>query len=203
MIRTPVYAVYSNVNMEVIMFKEAEQNGQVEHWNACLESVARSGDKAMFMLFYDHFAPRLNSWLLGSTRDPALAEELVQETMLSVWRKAGQYDSSKAAASTWLFRIARNIHIDYLRRAKVRDRSSAMMMADEAPLQDPDSADESRVRDAVRQLPVQQAQVVYKSYFEGKSHQQIADEMDLPLGSVKSSLRLAFQKLTKVLRPQP
>jgi RNA polymerase sigma-70 factor (ECF subfamily) len=186
------------------MDHEPDQKDSIQHWNRCLEAVATTKDKATYMLFYDHFAPRLNSWLLGVTKDAELAEELVQETMLTVWRKSGQYDSNKAAASTWLFRIARNLHVDHLRRLKVRTRADSMMLdvePDEAEMQGGMHYDTARVRDAIKQLPVQQAQVIYKSYFEGKSHQEIASDMDLPLGSVKSSVRLAFQKLSKVLRP--
>jgi RNA polymerase sigma-70 factor (ECF subfamily) len=170
-------------------------------WNSCLEQVAASRDKAAFMAFYDHFAPRLNSWLLSSTKNSSLAEELVQEAMLSVWRKAELFDSSKSSASTWLFRIARNLHIDYLRKEKNRLRDSELRPDSEVTLFEcnPDS---SKIHQAMRDLPLQQAQVIYKSYFEGKSHQEISDDMDIPLGSVKSSLRLAFQKLSKAMRPQ-
>jgi len=182
------------------MYNEPEQPAQSHIWSDCLELIGRSHNKMEFMRFYDHFAPRLQSWLLGVTRDPGLAEELVQETMIAVWRKASKYDKSKAAASTWVFRIARNLHIDHLRRAQVRERSKAMLVDDDTVFDD-QSVDSERVQAAINQLPVQQAQVLYKSYFEGKSHQEIANEMDLPLGSVKSSLRLAFQKVCKVLRP--
>ncbi|SIS41520.1 sigma-70 family RNA polymerase sigma factor [Neptunomonas antarctica] len=192
------------MNTEMTMDYEPDQKDSIQHWNRCLEAVATTKDKATYMLFYDHFAPRLNSWLLGVTKDAELAEELVQETMLTVWRKSGQYDSSKAAASTWLFRIARNMHVDHLRRLKVRARADSMMLdvePDEPEVHGGMHYDTARIRDAIKQLPVQQAQVIYKSYFEGKSHQEIANDMDLPLGSVKSSVRLAFQKLSKVLRP--
>ena len=181
------------------MSKEQEQTDSIKHWNACLEEVAKTRDKVAYMRFYDHFAPRLNSWLLGLTKDGALAEELVQETMLSVWRKADQYNSAKAAASTWLFRIARNLHIDHIRRAQVRERALSQT-SDGEEVNYEINADSARIHQAISNLPVQQAQVIYKSYFEGKSHQEIANDMDLPLGTVKSSLRLAFQKLSHEMR---
>lgn len=180
---------------------EPDQNDSIQHWNMCLEDVARTNSKATYMLFYDHFAPRLNSWLLGVTKDAALAEELVQEAMLTVWRKAHLYDSRKAAASTWLFRIARNLHVDHLRKLKVRIQADSIMQDVEFDEPERHDDDTARIRDAIKQLPVQQAQVIYKTYFEGKSHQEIANDMDLPLGSVKSSIRVAFQKLSKELRP--
>lgn len=182
------------------MQHEAEQARSIQHWNQCLEAVAKSGDRKRFMELYDHFAPRLNAWLTGVTRDAALAEELTQETLLTVWRKSALYDSRKAAASTWIFRIARNLHVDHLRRQQVRDKAACYLENPESGETDA-ALDNDRVRAAMRQLPVQQAQVVYKSYFEGKSHQEIADDMSLALGSVKSSLRLAFQKLRDTMRP--
>jgi RNA polymerase sigma-70 factor (ECF subfamily) len=184
---------------EPAMHKDPEDTDQTRRWNTCLETVARTGDKALYLQFYDHFAPRLQSWLTGMTRDSNLAEELVQEAMITVWRKAAQYDASKAAASTWLYRIARNLYVDQLRREKVRNR--AVILLEDPPEVDEPEGDAERVRKAIDTLPFQQAQVIYKAYFEGKSHQEIANDMDLPLGSVKSSLRLAFQKLCHIMRP--
>jgi RNA polymerase sigma-70 factor (ECF subfamily) len=181
------------------MYKEPEQ-ATSQHWNSCLEQVAVSKDKAAFMALYDHFAPRLNSWLLSSTKNATLAEDLVQETMLSVWRKAELFDSSKASASTWLFRIARNLHIDYLRREKTRLKNNELQADTECTLFE-GNLDDTKVQQALKQLPLQQAQVIYKSYFEGKSHQEIANDMDIPLGTVKSNMRLAFQKLSNAMRP--
>jgi len=183
------------------MYSESEQRDPDLHWNGCLETVARSRDRAAFMALYDHFAPRLNGWLLRLTGDAALAEELVQETMLTVWRKACLYDSGKAAAGTWLFRIARNLYLDHLRRVKARG-GDPVVLADPQPADDELQLDTRRIREALKTLPLVQAQVIYKSYFEGKSHQQIALELELPLGSVKSSIRLAFQKLSKLMGPK-
>jgi len=182
------------------MADNTDKHKEIEHWSRCLSQVGRTGDRALYLSFYDHFSPRLQSWLLGLTHDRALAEELTQEAMLAVWRKAHQYDADKAAASTWLFRIARNLYIDQLRRRQVQARGRNWLTEEDTRFAE-HSADAERVRQAIRQLPQQQAQVIYKSYFEGKSHQEIANDMDIPLGSVKSSLRLAFQKLCTALRP--
>lgn len=182
------------------MQHEAEQTDSIRYWSDCLEAVAKHRDKKQFMQLYDHFAPRINAWLLGITRDTVLAEELTQETLMTVWRKCALYDSGKAAASTWIFRIARNLHVDHLRRLNVADRAACYLDVIESGPED-EQFDNERVRAAIRQLPAQQAQVIYKSYFEGKSHQEIADDMSLPLGSVKSSIRLAFQKLRDTMRP--
>jgi RNA polymerase sigma-70 factor (ECF subfamily) len=189
------------MKQDIRMHNESDSSAQISHWNQCLESIAKSRDKQQYMLFYDHFAPRLKSWLLGVTKDDTLAEEIAQETMMTVWRKAHQYDSSKAAASTWIFRIARNLHVDHLRRQQVRDRANWIF--DDTETVDYDvHSDGRKIRDEIKKLPVQQAQVIFKSFFEGKSHQEISDEMSIPLGSVKSSLRLAFQKLSKAVRPE-
>lgn len=185
---------------EQAMRKKSEQLVESQDWNRCLSELGRTGDRQLYLQFYQYFAPRLNAWLQGVTRDPVMAEELVQDTMLAVWNKAAKYDARKAAASTWVYRIARNLHIDQLRRAQVRERSKAKLVEDDTGFDD-HLSDAERVRDALRQLPVLQAQVVYKSYFEGKSHQEIANEIGMPLGSVKSNLRLAFQKLSRSIRP--
>jgi RNA polymerase sigma-70 factor (ECF subfamily) len=185
---------------ETPMNKDAGQAKSIKHWNECLEQVAKTRDKHAFMRFYDHFAPRLNSWLLGLTKDAVLAEELVQESMLTVWRKAEQYNSAKAAASTWLFRIARNQYIDHIRRHLVREKAKNALGESSEEVAFEANADAPRIHQAISKLPQQQAQVIYKSYFEGKSHQEIADDMDLPLGTVKSSLRLGFQKLSNEMR---
>jgi RNA polymerase sigma-70 factor (ECF subfamily) len=175
-----------------------------DYWDACLEDFALTGNKAVYVELYDHFAPRLNAWLLGQTKDPIMAEELVQETMLRLWHKAGQYKRGKAAASTWLFRIARNLHVDMLRRKQVAQKKEATIAMSYEEVTDSQShtPDGERIKREIAKLPVQQAQVIYKSYFEGKSHQEIADDMQIPLGSVKSSIRLAFQKLSKAMRPE-
>lgn len=184
---------------------DSEQQANIQHWNHCLKKVAVSKDKKAFMVFYDHFAPRLNSWLLNSTKDSSLAEELVQEAMLTVWRKAELFNSKKASASTWLFRIARNLHIDYLRKEKNRSRSTESDIDKDicdSSITFDFNLDDSKIHQAMMKLPTQQAQAIYKSYFEGKSHQEIANDMDIPLGSVKSSIRLGFQKLSSSMRPQ-
>lgn len=176
-------------------------------WNSCLQTIAATSDKQLFMQFYDHFAPRLNSWLQKLCGNRSLAEELTQEAMLQVWRKAALFDPSKASASTWLFRIGRNLYIDNQRRQAVRDKAQPILQ-DQATAQQENNDliepnfDQAKLKQAIADLPQRQAQVIYQSYFQGLSHQEIATRLDLPLGSVKSSLRLGFQKLTKAMRSQ-
>lgn len=160
-----------------------------------LVELAQRRDKTLFMIIYDHFAPRLKSFLIKKGAHEGLAEELVQETMLSVWRKADSYNPSKATASTWIYRIARNLWIDRLRKDKPELLSSINSYPEVDYTPSLAVCDSDRLNEALNALPQQQAQLVYKVYFEGKSHREIAEDMDMPIGSVKSGLRLAFDKL--------
>ncbi len=168
-----------------------------------LVDLARYKNRAKFLHIYDYFAPRLKSYLMQRGADQGQAEELVQETMLSIWHRCGTFDPDKASASTWIFRIARNQWIDYLRKFKP-DRLSSLDCYDDID----DAADEpintyfsdkDKLKQAIQALPHQQAQLIHHVYFEGKTHREIAEEQSIPLGSVKSGLRLAFEKLRKQL----
>jgi RNA polymerase sigma-70 factor (ECF subfamily) len=145
----------------------------------------------------------VKSYLLRLGAPPELAEELAQETLLNVWRKAAAFDPGKAAVSTWVFTIARNLRIDAFRRAA---RVEPAEDPSEAPEPDiaPDAAlvaaqSEVRVRHALLSLPPEQAEVIRQSYFSDKPHAQIAEELALPLGTVKSRLRLAMGHLRELL----
>nr|WP_179956258.1 MULTISPECIES: sigma-70 family RNA polymerase sigma factor [unclassified Pannonibacter] len=169
-----------------------------------IERVAQSQDQSAFAELFDHFAPRIKGYLMQQGSDAASAEEIAQEVMVILWRKAGLFDSSKASASTWLFRIARNRRIDALRRLK-----SADLDPEDPSLQPsaPDDIDgmmdttlrEERVRAAIAQLPENQRDVVRQAFFLGLSHSEIAEKTGLPLGTVKSRIRLAFARLRQVL----
>lgn len=170
-------------------------------WAECVRRIAEQRDRASFMQLFDHFAPRVNSYLRQQGANESLAEDLCQEILLTVWRKAGQYDPSKAAVSTWLFRIARNRMIDHLRRERgiaydSEDDAAADLVSDEDVSL---NVDGSRIRELVSDLPPQQVEAVYKSYFEGKSHGEIAAETGMPLGTVKSNLRRAVLSLRRQL----
>ncbi len=169
-------------------------------WAEAVQRVASDRCRESFMVLFDHFAPRINSYLRQQGAAPDVAEDLSQEALLTLWRKAGQYAPDKAAVSTWLFRIARNLMIDRLRR----ERGIAYAAEDMAPEpveedRSASTADGDTLRQLIHALPPAQAEVVYKSYFEGKSHGEIADESGEPLGSVKSRLRLALKHLRRHL----
>jgi RNA polymerase sigma-70 factor, ECF subfamily len=174
-----------------------------ERFADLIRAIADRGDREAFATLFDHFAPRVKSYLLRLGAEPELAEELAQETLLSVWRKAAAFDPGKAAVSTWVFTIARNLRIDAFRRgarpAPAEDPSEA---PDAAPT--PDAAllaaqSEVRVRHALLSLPPEQAEVIRQSFFSDKPHAQIAEELALPLGTVKSRLRLAIGRLRDLL----
>lgn len=167
---------------------------------ACMADIAERRDKGSFRRLFDHFAPRLRAYLrrLGSV--DASAEELVQEVMLTVWRRAGQYDPRRAGVATWIFTIARNRRIDLLRRERrpeLDPNDPALVPAEPKAADDRVAARENEValRNAIKTLPQEQASLLHMAFFEDKSHSVIAAELSLPLGTVKSRLRLAIQKL--------
>ncbi|MBB99942.1 MAG: RNA polymerase subunit sigma [Rhodobacteraceae bacterium] len=169
-----------------------------------IRRVAEQRDKTAFAALFDHFAPRLKSYLVRLGADAASAEELTQEVMITLWRKAHLFDASRATAATWLFRIARNRRIDALRR----DRSALLDKEDPslrpaAPEDQDDELDarlrEDRVREALTSLPEEQADLIRRAFFSGLSHSQIAEDTGLPLGTVKSRIRLAFARLRRIL----
>ena len=161
--------------------------------------IAEERDTQAFSRLYDFFAPRIKSYLLGRGAQGALADELLQSALLQVWEKASQYRAASGNVSTWIYRIARNRYFDHLRKQKLRDRPppEGWYEGPEAVVEDDDDEEQERVevRKALEQLPSRQAQVLYMSFYQGKTHSEISAELDMPLGSVKSSLRLAFGKL--------
>ena len=174
--------------------------------NALVVQVANTRDRAAFAALFAHFAPRIKAYLMRQGAPAAQAEDLAQEAMLSLWRKAHLFDPRKASAGTWLFTIARNLRIDVLRREKRPELDAA----DFAPEAEPDPGDvmslaagELRLRAALKVLPPEQLQIVEQSFFADKPHSQIASELDLPLGTVKSRLRLAMTRLRAALGDMP
>ena len=163
-------------------------------------NIAATRCRASFALLFARFAPRVKSYLLRLGAGPELAEELAQEALLTVWRKAPYFDPSRASASTWIFTIARNLRIDAVRRERHPEdlqNEPEMMPPAEASADDVLSAGEreARVREAMQTLPDEQAEVVRLSFFQDKAHGEISRDLGLPLGTVKSRLRLAMIRL--------
>lgn len=175
---------------------------RTDEWSECLVLVGKSNDRAAFTRFFRHFGPLIKAFALaGSSLSQSHADEIVQEVMLKVWQKADGFNPEKAAASTWIYTIARNCRTDMFRRLQKFDTPLAaddlsIELEEEEPfavLHSRRGAD--RVRELMSQLPPDQAQILAKVYMEGKSHSEAAAELDLPLGTVKSRVRLAIQKL--------
>ena len=168
--------------------------------NALLRAVAEDRDRKAFKELYAHFSPRLKAYVLRQGTEPQIAEEVVQEAMVKVWRKAGQFDPAKAAASTWIFSIARNMRIDLLRRnyRPEPDRNDPSFMPDPEP-QAFDTVslgeDSRRLRQLMETLSLEQRKVLQLAFYEDKPHSEVATELNLPLGTVKSRIRLALQRL--------
>jgi RNA polymerase sigma-70 factor, ECF subfamily len=170
-------------------------------------AVADQRDQAAFGLLFDHFGPRLKSWLVHQSVAVDEAEELVQEVMTILWHRASLYDPQKSSLSTWLFRIARNRRLDAQRRARGKlalGETEWLLMEMEATdslLEDEER--DARVRRALSQIPGEQMKLVQAAFFLGQSHSEIAAATGLPLGTVKSRIRLAFQHLRKALEDKP
>jgi RNA polymerase sigma-70 factor (ECF subfamily) len=171
-------------------------------FSALIVQVGQQRDREAFARLFRHFAPRVKSYLIRLGAAGELAEELAQETLLTVWRRAEAYDPAKAAASTWIFTIARNLRIDRARRDNRPPPTEDP--TDACPPPAPDAVlsalqDEARVARALKILSEDQAQVIDLAFFGGKAHSEIALALGLPLGTVKSRLRLAMARLRTAL----
>ncbi|MGI9400736.1 MAG: sigma-70 family RNA polymerase sigma factor [Rhizobiaceae bacterium] len=170
--------------------------------------IAQSQDTAAFARLFDHFAPRINAYMRKLRLDTSEAEEITQEVMFTLWHKAGMFDPSKSNLSTWLFRIARNRRIDRARR----DRSGDIDMTDPSLMPEPEPLPDAEIdvmqreavlRNAMEELPAEQFEIIRMAFFLGLSHSQIAEETSLPIGTVKSRIRLAFARLRSTLEDDP
>lgn len=170
-------------------------------WSSEMDAVSRRRDRDSFMRIYDHFMPRACLYLRGLGTTPAVAEELAQDALLKLWLRADLYDPARSSLGTWLFRIARNLYIDRVRREPgwMQAQDAMALAAAEDGMAIPSSAesytDQALLKRHIASLSTVQARLIRMSYFEAKSHQEIATELDMPLGTVKSHLRRAFQKL--------
>ncbi|MDG2244269.1 MAG: sigma-70 family RNA polymerase sigma factor [Rhodospirillaceae bacterium] len=169
-----------------------------------LVRIAEHRDKDAFSQLYAHYAPRVKSYLMRQGADQASAQELSQEAMVSVWRKADRFDSTKASAGTWIFTVARNLRIDALRKEKRPsfdpDDPAFVPAAEVAPDQFVEVGEtQTKIKAAIAELPEDQAEVIRLSFYHDKPHGEIAEYLDLPLGTVKSRLRLAMRRLRMAL----
>lgn len=169
-----------------------------------LARVAATKDRAAFAALFDHFAPRVKSFMMRKGATAEQAEDLVQETMIAVWSKAALYVAERGSVSTWIFTIARNLRIDRLRR----ERANQFTDLDDydAPSDDPgqDEAlrrvqEDSAVAQALAKIPPEQRELLMLSYVEDLPQSEIAARLQIPLGTVKSRMRLAYRRLKKLL----
>jgi RNA polymerase sigma-70 factor, ECF subfamily len=176
-------------------------------WVEAIESIARRADRAAFTALFTHFAPRIKGFLLKRGVADGRADEIAQETMIAVWRKASLYDPKAAAPGTWIFAIARNLSIDARRRDGLKGLKAAMDIEVDYAIDPALLGDESLivaerdrcVRAALARLPKAQQEAVRLSFFEERSHSEVAERLGIPLGTVKSRLRLARDRLRLAL----
>jgi RNA polymerase sigma factor (sigma-70 family) len=170
-----------------------------------LVAIGRERDRGAFARLFGHFAPRVRAYLLRLGADRATADELLQEVMLMVWRRADTFDPAQASAGTWIFAIARNKRIDGIRRERrpqIDPDDPALVPEAETPADRIVEADQDgrRLRVAIATLPPEQAELLRMAFYEDKAHSEIAEASGLPLGTVKSRIRLALGRLRRELK---
>lgn len=178
-----------------------------DNWTNLLVTVGKYRDQQAFSQLFDHFGPLIKGFSLSQSQQglpDEAAEELVQEVMLKVWLKASHFDPHKAAASTWIFTMMRNCRIDMLRRQSRHHSKTEELNAEDLWDEDQDnqpflrldaSRNKTRVEGAFSELPNEQKQALTQVYMQGKSHTEIAEETGIPLGTIKSRVRMGLKKL--------
>ena len=201
--RAPFHAPFESRFLSTLEYNQQKQSETLvteDNPNSLVQRIGQIQDKAAFADLFQHFAPRVKSYMLKLGSADEMAEELAQQTLLQVWRKAQLFDPDKAAASTWIFRIARNIRIDVLRKQKhfFDDNFDLAEIEDEQEDAEVKINREQKIRHvalALAELPQNQAKIIRMSFYDGLSHGEIAKQLELPLGTVKSRIRLAFGRL--------
>lgn len=171
-------------------------------WVDQMRRIHEHQDSAAFAEIFGYFAPRVKAFLMKSGASASMAEECSQDVLATVWRKSHLFDPSRASVSTWIFTIARNRRIDALRKER-RPEPEELTWGPEA---EPDQADamtmqqeSARLAKAIAELPEKQRELIEKAYFGDLSHSEIADATGLPLGTIKSRIRLALERLRHMM----
>jgi RNA polymerase sigma-70 factor (ECF subfamily) len=178
--------------------------GRASQLDDLLTAVGVERDGEAFTELFDHFRPRVHAQMLRLGLAPFAAADVAQDVMETIWCKAHQFDRSKSAAATWVFRIAQNRRVDVRRRSRdhIFFDTDLLAIPDPAPDND-DNIDaaqrEQHVHAALEELPRDQFRMVQLAFFEGLSHASIAARTKIPIGTVKSRLRLAFTRLRRLL----
>jgi RNA polymerase sigma-70 factor (ECF subfamily) len=187
---------------KAVSMNDSTAHSDAHNWGALLARVAEHDDKAAFRQIYEYFAPRIKAYAVNQGFSQH-AETLVQEVMTSVWCNADKYSESLASVPTWIFTITRNQRIDMLRKLN-RTRAEVVIETEELwqiPSEDTticsiqNLSTEKFVKSAISHLPEEQMIALRKVYYEGKTHEEVAEELNIPLGTVKGRLRLSLQKL--------
>ena len=179
----------------------------VAEWDILLGRLLHSHSKGDFIALFHYYAPKVKAYMIRGGFAPDEADELAQETMLALWRNYRSYDSAQASANTWIFTIARNKRIDGLRkRARPRPDDYTMEMIT-PPAADPEDISAQgdmakKMSGILKKLPREQSRLVLLSYYQNKTHAEIAKSENLPLGTVKSRLRLALTKLKQLMQEE-
>lgn len=170
-----------------------------------ISAIAEHRDQAALSRLFDHYVPKIRSFCLAAQPGANLmADDIAQEVMIRIWNKAHTYKPESASLNTWVFTLARNARIDYLRKNS-RHQSDIdpeylwRNIVDENadPFKDAQhKRDQERIQQGLNKLPPDQKEVLLKVYLEGKTHKEAAEELSLPLGTIKSRVRLALHKLT-------
>ena len=172
-------------------------------WVDHLRRIQENQDQQAFAELFSYFAPRVKAFLIKSGANPGLAEECTQEVMATLWHKAHLFDPSRAGVSTWIFTIARNKKIDALRKQR-RPEPEDLTWGPEAELEAADvlalQQEIKNLSKAIAGLPEQQRDLIKRAYYGDLSHSEIATETGLPLGTIKSRIRLALVKLRQTLK---
>ncbi len=183
--------------------RPCQRQGPARQWGSMsdlLSRIANDRSDEAFRSLFKEYAPRVRHYMLRQGAEPDLADELAHETLVTVWRKAALYSSDKGTAATWIYTIARNLRIDRLRREvpwqALPDDHDQIASEDVAPdVAVVENERQQRIRRLLADLPAEQVEVVMLSYVEGLSHSEIADRLKVPLGTVKSRMRLAYQRI--------
>lgn len=176
---------------------------QNDRWVGCITRVRDAQDQAAFAELFNHFAPRVKAFLMKSGADATLAEECAQDVMATLWQKSHLFDPSRASAATWIFTIARNRRIDAIRKMKRPEPEDLPW----GPETEPDQADvlvlqqeSEQLGQAISELPEKQRTLIEKAYFGDLTHNEIAEQTGLPLGTIKSRIRLALDRLRHAMK---
>lgn len=175
-----------------------------EELSACLLAVGARKDIQAFEVLFRHFGPKIRAFMLKRGGNRQQAEELMQETMMMIWNKAALFDPTRGSVSSWIFTVARNVRIDAFRKTNRPefDPNDPAFVPDPEPSADhvvEADQEAERLRGAMVKLPPEQADLLRMSFYEEISHSAIAERMNLPLGTVKSRIRLAFSRLREIL----